>query len=627
VRRALLATFKGAGVLLALTLQAAWALQPLPTLLKILPLSLLAASMARPHLGLLILASIGPMADAISMWAGSPFPGIRLLEQLVLAFVSGAGLRWWREAVDVRLGEPAALIAASTIASCIAVQPALLIRRLPDATASDHFRSLFQDGEYFFRSGVWDPLFFAALTVQGAALAVTVERVVRRRAATAGQALRMAVLGHAGVAALNLEQIVGGAIRTGDAWRAFVNILRDVRVSRFYDVNAAGSTFLLMLLAGVGLFPGGRRWMKVALAALIASLAAGLWVAGSRVALAAGAVVVLGMLWVIAWRTRGRTRWLAAAGLATVLAASGLTALIYPAARNVSAAQAATTRRILAETAINMWRAAPVFGVGVGRFFEESSRFGGEALKVEAAVSVANENAHNYFLQILATEGSVGLAALLLALGVVIMPATRAERTTRVPLRRWLLAGVIATLLTWMAGHPLLVPEASFAFWLSLGVLAALAPPPAAGAWRTAIAVGAVLVLTTAPFRASLTIRDADLEHIGVGLSRWQPEIDGIRYRTADQAFALYLPADGTAVTLPLRRAPGVPDPLAVTIRADGRTIRELQVSGETWQQVDVQLPATNSRFARADFDVRPVGAGDGPLPSPLVYVGKAAPK
>jgi hypothetical protein len=278
----------------------------------------------------------------------------------------------------------------------------------------------------------------------------------------------------------------------------------------------------------------------------------------------------------------------------------------------------------MAETSFNMWRSAPIFGVGVGRYYEESGRFGAEALKTEVGFH-PKENAHNYFLQVLSTEGLVGLAALLLVLGVGIVPAWRAERLGSVSLRRWLLAGVAACLLTWLTGHPQLVPQAAFAFWLIFGVLAGLAPSPVRPSWRTPIALAAVLLLATAPFRAAYAVRHTDLEHVAVGLSLWQPEIDGLRYRQAGRSFALYLPADGRSVDLPLRRAPGAPDPLVVTITEGGRKLYEPIVSGDAWQQIRVQLPKSNRRFARVEFVVSGVAAAS--LPSPVLYVGKTQPR
>ena len=620
MRSGILSAFRVVGLALALVLQIAWVVQPLPVALKILPASLGVVSAVHPATGLIVLAGLGPMANAMSLWAQAPLPGIRLLEQLVLAFVFGAGLRWWRTA-ESRLPEAAALLAASAIASFIAVQPALLLQHMAGVTVWGHVRALLWKGEYFLRSGLWDPLFFAALTVEGLALAVTAERIVRRNAQTAVSTLRMAVVGHAGVAALNLQQVIGAAIRGGDAWRELPRILRDVRVSLFYDVNAAGSVFLLILLGGAGLLRTATRF-RWEMAALLAVVGLGLWLAGSRAALLALAVTLVAMLGLTAWRNRGAGRWIAAAAMALMLAVGSLAAILYPKARNVSLGPAAATRRIMAQTSVNMWQAAPAFGVGIGRFYEESSRFGADALLREG-IGTDKENAHNYFLQVLGTEGAVGLGALLLVLGLVLGPALRAKWTEPVPVRRWLVASVFGYLLTWLTGHPQLVPEAAFAFWLVLGVLAGLTAPASSAAWRGFVMLGAALLVTTAPLRAAHALRNVDLEHLGIGVSHWQPEIDGIRYRLADRSFVLYLPADGASVDLPLRRAPGAPDPLIIAISADGNKLYEPLLSGETWQRIRVQLPRTNRRFARVDFEVRPAQSGDGSVPSPAVYVGK----
>ena len=616
----LLAAFRIAGLLLAVALQTAWLFQPVPIATKILPVAMLILSAARPTAGLLLLAGLGPMANAISLWLQSPVAGIRLLEQLVLAFVTAAGLRWWHAADRARLGATAALLAASAAASFIAVQPALLLQRLPGIPMWDHVRALLVRGDYFVRSNVWDPLFFAALTIEGVALAVAVERVVRRHPESAGQALRMAVAGQAGVAALNVQQAIGAAIRSGDAWREISRIVRDLRVSLFYDVNAAGSVFVLHFLAGVGLLrTSAFRWLTVALLTIVMF---GIWLAGSRMALVALVITGLAMVCLATIRSGARLK---AAGIAVagIVVAAALAVALYPSTRNISLKPAATARQIMAETSLNMWKAAPVFGIGVGRFFEESSRFGAAALVTKLGAP-PNENAHNYFLQVLSTEGLIGLAALLMALGTVLAPAVRAERAASVPLRRWLLAGVVACLLTWLTGHPQLVPEAAFAFWLLFGVLAASTPVPGAR-WPAAVAVAAVVLLATGPFRASHGVSQMDFEHVGVGLSPWQPEADGFRYRLAGPSFMLYLPADGRSVDLPLRRAPGAPDPLAVTIVEAGRKLYEPLLSGDAWQVIRVQLPKSTRRFAPVEFTVSAVGTRE--LPSPALHVGKAEPR
>jgi hypothetical protein len=500
----------------------------------------------------------------------------------------------------------------------------LVLQRAPDLTVRDHLRALLINGDYFLRASLWDPLFFAALAVEGLALAIVAERIVRRDAAAAASTVRMALVGHAGVAALNMQQVIGAAIRSGDAWRDLPRIVRDVRVSLFYDVNAAGSVFVLNLLGGVGLVGTSGR-LAWGIVALLAIVAAGLWMAGSRIALASLAVTTIGLLVLAALRRPGPVRRAAVAAIIGLVLAAVLVAAFYPAGRSVGLGMTLTTRRIMTVTSLNMWRSAPVFGVGVGRFYEESARFGGEALQREVAYYVATENAHNNFLQALATEGIVGLAAVLILIAAVLVPAVRAERLSPLRLRYWLLAGLAGYLVTWLTGHPQLVPEASFAFFLFVGVIAGLTPPASHGWWRAALVVAAVLLVATAPLRTRAALGQADLEHVAAGVSPWQPEIDGIRYRLAGRSFALYLPGDGSPVDLPLRRAPGTPDPLVVTIQSGGRTLYEPMLSGESWQQIRLQLPRSGRRFARVDFEVRALtGAA---VSEPALYVGKTEPR
>src|SRR5262249_5227180 len=83
--------------------------------------------------------------------------------------------------------------------------------------------------------------------------------------------------------------------------------------------------------------------------------------------------------------------------------------------------------------------------------------------------------------------------------------------------------------------------------------------------------------------------------------------------------FKLYLPSDGRAVTLPLRRASSAPDPLLITLRARGRHLDDVTISGDSWSRVPVQLLGANLRFELVEFAVEG-GAGDR---TPLVLVGK----
>jgi hypothetical protein len=102
----------------------------------------------------------------------------------------------------------------------------------------------------------------------------------------------------------------------------------------------------------------------------------------------------------------------------------------------------------------------------------------------------------------------------------------------------------------------------------------------------------------------------------------WQPEVDGVRYRLAGTSFVLYLPEDGSAVELPVRRAPGAPDPLTLTASVNGRRLYEVVVSGDAWRTIRLQLPKGRRRFAPTDFEITSIGAGT--PETPALYVGKA---
>jgi len=618
VSRAVFIAVRLGGLTLAAVLLAAWLVLPVPLVLKILPALALVVSLVRPDAGLLLVAALGPLGDVVSVWAQSPYVPARLFEQLVLAVVVGAGVRVWRREPVLRLAGPGLLVAAVAIASAVAVQPVLLMKQTPGAAAADYLRTLFRGG-YFERTGPLDPIFLAALAVEGVALAVVAERLVREHAGLAVRVVQLTVLGHAGVALVTLERMLAAALHTDSVVRSLGHMLVSFRISSYADVNAAGSVFAMVLVAGAGLLADRRSRWPMALA--LALVAAGLWISGSRAAFAASAVVILCGAGIVALRTRGAARWIAAAAALAVILAGVWGIAHYPPGRNSPVAMAARTRTIMAGVAMRMWRTAPVLGVGVGRFYDESAAFGADELRVEW-LGASNENAHNNFLQVLAEQGIVGLGALLLALGVVLVPAVRARTDMARPPGVFLPAGIGVFLLTWLAGHPLLVPEAAFVFWLLLGVLAGATSPPVRRGPTTALAIAAVALLITAPARAEREIRTADFEHVGVGLSVWRPALDGVRYREAGANFALYLPADGRAVALPLRRAPGAPDPLVLTLSLNGRPLTDVRLSGDGWSSVPLELPNDHRQFELVRFAVAPATpAADG---APLVLMGKA---
>ncbi len=371
----------------------------------------------------------------------------------------------------------------------------------------------------------------------------------------------------------------------------------------------------MVILAGIGL---NSRRARLPLALSIGVVTIGLWVAGSRVAMAALLIVLTAVLGLRARRS-ARTLVIAGAGVLTCAALITWFAIGSAAARNLNLPASVASRAVLFKAAIGMAREAPMLGVGTGTFLEESPNHGAEALAPLVYDHRTRDNAHNYFLQTLAEQGVVGLSALVAILAAALLPAFR-QTVRRDVLMTWLAAGVVGCVLTWMTGHPLLVTEAALMFWLFVGTLAGLADPqPAAPVRRRLLIAGVVCILASVPYRAMQEERGANLEHLAAGVSQWQPAVDGERYREAGTGFSLFLPS-GSVMLLPVRSATG--SAVTVELRIDARPIDAVTAQPGTWRNFRIQMPDSASRYIRVDFRI--IDAS--PACQSCLWVGKAMP-
>ena len=153
-------------------------------------------------------------------------------------------------------------------------------------------------------------------------------------------------------------------------------------------------------------------------------------------------------------------------------------------------AAAAGIRRDMAVVSVRLLATEPVFGIGIGQFYDQSA---GEMLRLPVGKIYPRQNAHNNFLQILAELGPVGLGCFALVVWLALhglWSADRQHSETSLPIRA--LAAALGTfLVSALFGHPLLTPECAYAFWMLAGAAAALAPRPAASRWTRALAVAA----------------------------------------------------------------------------------------------------------------------------------------
>ena len=609
-----------AGLAAIALLQTYWFLQPVPVAARVLAAVLVVLSISRPVSGLLIFAGLAPLSTPIaSLCGGGAWLGVQLLEQLTLGVGAGVLLRGGSIEGRTRIGAPALFMAVVAIASAVAMIPAAaapVAGSLWDGVLL-HQLSIRQTA---LGSPIWAPLFAALVIAECGVLGWAVERIVRREPQLAARLVLVALVGHAGVALLDLHAVIGWALRTEEALKALPQLLATARVSVQMDWNAGASALLLAGVAGLGLM--GKPWARRAgVGLLLLIVGTGLWTTGSRIAIAMGIGATVWAIGSSAVGSAWRRRLIAAGVVIVVLGVGAWLVVSNPTGRSAPLPGSITLRLVMAKAGVQMFRGAPVFGIGITKFYDASAEYAGQYL-----TSVGwrpRENAHNNFVQVLAEQGLAGFIALLWWLAVILVDRTRTQFATPDPLRRALRLAIIACLGTWMTGHPLIVPEFAFVFWLYCGILAALTPAVPSTRPRWPLRLLVVAVLATVYFRASALRDVAYLEHLGRGVSAlWQHD-DSQRYREAGTSFTLFLPATGRPVSVPIRRAPGSPDPLLVEIIIRGRSVDRVPIQGDEWQTILVVVPSESRHFESVEFVVRSERPDSTTQPV-LVRVGKA---
>ena len=611
-----------AGLLVTLGFHAAWLSQPLGWRLTAFHLLLTALAIARPTAAAVALAGLVPLTTSLSVVLRSPFPGRTLVLAMLWAITTGVLTSRPRPARRLRTRLPALLVAVTAIASAIVavVADPLVITTYPT------LRSLWmvvRSGDVFHWARPWISVHYAVLTALGLLILVFIEGRIRERPATARWLIGSLLIAHGLAAALSVVRLATAPARAAgriSLWQ----LLGEVRFHSQYDVNAAGSALVIVLLAGVGLALSLRLpWQRALAWGAVGAALVGLWLSGSRAALAAALLVFVAKPLVKALARPSRRALLgalAAVTVGTVLA--GLLYALYPVGRNARFATAFETRRIMLRTAINAGSSAPVFGIGIGRFQDRAYEFGSVDIVPYMGPAGVRENAHNQFLQTFAELGLVGVLGLLLLTASALAGALRREDDR---LRAWTAWGVVATFVTWLLGHPLLVPEYAIVLWIVLGVVAGLAAPlqarPRAGVASMVVAAMTFAVVIVTPIRGWTAVREVQLEHFGVGVSPYWIHDGGVSYRAAADRFALFVPSSASVV-VPLRASDRRYGHAQVEVWLHGRLINRVQLPEVGWLQLRMLIPGSEYAFERVDFVVTIPGHTPG-SEDELVHVGR----
>ncbi len=596
-----LARMAGAALLLAALAVAAGAPE-IPLRLKAACAVVMAAALAQPVAGLLLVSALAPAGLLLA-----PAPA-SAAEALAWSFVAGWLAAIWRplqtRTVPSFAGRSiavyAGVVGTSWLGLILANAGGIPLVHLPGfllrAVSPDYL--VFSSPEPETWSAI-HALTGLALLAAGLVLARNEPRLARWLAATlvgTSAVLGLATLG--GVWREWATQGYGGWY----LWRYATGVRYSLHLT---DLNAAGSLFVLAGLVAASLAVTGL-WRGLAAGAVVLMLPA-LWLSGSRSAVtgavAAGALMLL-------WgpgrsgvsKLGPRVVLPAAVLLVVVLGGVFVTSSLTNDPTGTASASLGM-RSEFAATSTRMIASAPAFGLGIGRYYPRSPEF----MSTRLRALYPYENAHNYFLQQFAELGLIGGGLFLLMLGVLCRGIWTALHRRPEPAETALFTGVIAYLATCLTGHPLLVPEAALPFWAALGVAAAAIPAETGQApvWRGWLIRAVPVVLLSSLAVSALGATRVFPAPPDRGFHDEQNG-DGVKYRWTTRHAVAWVQPDVGFLTIDVQ-APALPDrgrPFVVQLEADGRLVQEAVVPAGRWTQVGVAL-RTRSTRPRRRIDLR----------------------
>jgi len=592
------------GVAMGLPLVAAWHEPAIPVRIKLAATVLLAIAAVSPAVGLCLIAGLLPMSFPLRMFARTEMNGPVIGELLALGFLCGAIVHLsFRRPVANRLLAPAivlgTLAAASGVVLLSGTQASFISLSGYIADICRHY--VFQ---YFVDSHDFGDLHLAVTWLEALGLAVVAESVVRRYPRAGQLAVQFAIVGAAVLAYFSARRLVEVSWRAPEplamAWR----VITSIRFNPFYtDINAAGSLYALFAVPAIWLAAFGRYRLMWPAAGL---LALACWLSGSRAAVA-GVAVGLGVSWILSRPpSKKYSRW----GVVAV-AAVAFAVLIPTMLKRGSASLGDTVelRQEFARVSLRMSAAEPVFGVGLGRFRQESPRFMSPEIMAKYPSLYVGENAHNNFLQLLAELGPAALVAFVWMLAAAIRrsvgPPGEAIRTAA---HAGLVGGVLAFAVSALAGHPFLTDHVRLCFFLSLGLAAGLqvsAEPLAATSsrWRTirvvTVALVVAIVAVTLPSRVRARRDWVNLDAVVIGASAESEGPEGVIYRVAEREASWFVPAAARAVEVPVRTDPASRAPCEVRFEINGRAADLVTAPVDAWRLVPLPLSASADRRSR----------------------------
>jgi O-antigen ligase/polysaccharide polymerase Wzy-like membrane protein len=547
----------------------------------------------RPQYGLLALAALAPLGQVGSRTLDSQMRGA---EALVLAFLAGALVRGWtlrelRTFPSTRLDIAALMFGFVVVASCLEQMWFLQIQMDFAWPFAQEILS-YASRNYVTSARGFGMLPRAMWLLEGMALLVYVLRYARTSADFTRHLVIMLVVGAVATAVLTLVAVAGDFAATRQPEISVLDFFARGRWSgHISDVNAAGSYFAMMAFLALGLGLNDREWRSAWLATGGVLLLTML-MTGSRTAVAAAGLV--GVLVFARVAISYSSYLVRAVSAACVVLAVGTALYLVFRTTGATPSEAVSIRWAFLQTTASMLFAEPAFGVGIGQYSLWSAHYAPpELFKIWRP-----DNAHNNLAQIAGELGLVGLITFVIVL--VVSFRTRSNVPAANVMRGPLIAGLSVFILTWLGGHPLLVGESAYPFWITLGVVATvIASDFKANPWVAIIGIAAVLLLVSIPFRVDSKSAQLDLARVSYGVSARQLMTSRARF---------FVPAGESRVEFPLRaRSASDNEPVEIDVLVDGSASDTITLTDRNWRRTPVNLSGDSSRrFHQIDLRIRP---------------------
>jgi hypothetical protein len=255
----------------------------------------------------------------------------------------------------------------------------------------------------------------------------------------------------------------------------------------------------------------------------------------------------------------------------------------------------------------------PYLGIGPGRYFRDSPNF----LTPELAWSYGSENAHNNFLQITTEQGIIGFfiyaAFFVAALALAFRALARSPQDWRL---LGATAGIVAFLGTCLMGHPLLVREVAAAFFVQLGLAAALGGSTLLNSGRPsedgyygqiATVLGTIAFAVLPAWTLEKPLVPVHLEEVDGMYYGDEGLADGVPFHWTRRIASQYVPATYRTIDLPLRSpiAALTGEPTLVEITSGGKVLVNAMI-GNAWTNIRLNLPSPEPPllFSRVNLKV-----------------------